>query len=416
MGDQLQSLQTEMALGRSDQRLLWDSHASLSSTSAQQGEQLRDILAFFHGERLKKGAGQSSPDATTAKDDPRIQVPAHRKEAQRSAADATASISSFKRSLGFWMERLSEYPPQSGEQGLEEQALQDHAEADGDCTLPEIGSELTCTDQQQQRRQQRRQQQQQTQCAQQGHLLEQSALHWPLCMASGEKVQRLGRFTVFAPTNDIAPPPAASTALHRSPLHAEAAEQLSGVNLEEVHTALASTNCEFGALLGKTRAQLLDLTVTHGLPREHAANSCNGNSGFNLSDSTSVASSQHPSVSAASLGVYSNHLVGADEVLNQWETLGKPIEHTTKRNRALEEENKRLKKEVALKTQELQELQHRAQTQTQAQAVSIYGDASTGSSTPASTPTHRSSGSAPAMATISATSALLGNSRPSAPI
>lgn len=235
-------------------------------------------------------------------------------------------------------------------------------------------------------------------------------------MASGEKVQRLGRFTVFAPTNDVAPPPAASTALDKSPLHAETTEQLSGVNLQEVHTVLASANCEFGALLGKTRAQLLDVMVTHGLPRERAANSCNGNSGLNLSDSTSVASSQHPSVSAASLGVHSNHPVEADEVLNQWETLGKPIEHTTKRNRALEEENKRLKKEVALKSQELQELEHRAQTETHAQAFLVYGDASTGSSTSASTPTHRSSGSAHAMATASATSALLGNSRPSASI
>jgi len=203
----------------------------------------------------------------------------------------------------------------------------------------------------------------------------------------------------------------ASTAFDKSPLHAETPE-LSGVNLEEVHTLLASTNREVGTLFEKMHAHVLDVMAAHGLPREHATKSRSGNGGFNLSDSTSVASSQHPSVSAASLGVSSN--VEVDEVLNLWETLGKPIERTTKRNRALEDENQRLKTEVALKMRKLQELQHRAQTQTQAQAVSPDGGASTRSSTRASTPTRRSLGNASVLVTASASSALLGNSGPPA--
>jgi len=308
--EQLQSLQTEVALGRSEQRVLWDSHVSVSTTCAQQAKQLREFLTLFH-------AG--------------------------------------------------------------------------------IGSE--------------QQQFHQTRCVQQGQFLEQSALRWP---GSGEQVQRLGRFTVFAPSNDIESPHVAETALDNSPLHTETPE-LSGVNLEEVHTMLASTNRQVGALFEKMHAHVLDVMSAHGLPRERAVKSSNGNSGFNLSDSASVASSQHPSVSAASLGVSSSHLVEADEVLNLWETLGKPIERTTKRNRALEDENQKLKTEIALRMQKLQELQHRAaQTQTQAQAVSPDGGASTRSSTRASTPTRRSAVSTSVLVTASASSASLGNSGPPA--
>jgi len=398
MEEQLQSLQTEVALGRSDQRVLWDSYASLSSTYAQQAQQLRDFLAFFRAERLNESVGQSSPYATPAKNDLGIQMPAHRKDVQRSAADAPAPVSSFKRSLDFWMERLSH--------GASEAC----ADAkDGECMLPQIGSDPTCAEQQQQQQHEL----QQTQCAQQRQLFEQTVLHWPLSMGSGEQVQRLGRFTVFAPANNIASPPAASTALDASSLHARTPE-LSGVNVEEVHTVFASTKSEVGALFEKMCAHVLDVMATHELPREHAAKSRNGNTGFNLSDSTSATSSQHRSVSAASSGVSPNHHVEADEVLNLWETLGKPIERTTRRNRALEDENQRLKTEVALKMRRLQELQHRAQTQTQAQTVSPDGGASTRSSTRASTPTRRSSVTASVQVTASATSALLGNSGPPA--
>jgi len=443
--ERLQSLQTEVALGRSDQRLLWDSHASLKYTCAQQAEQLRDILAFFHANRLNevvaaaaasaaaaaKGVGQNNPYATPTKDDLRIQVRAHRKEVQRSATDAAPTVSSFQRSLEFWMERLSpQYSPRPGEQAHREHAMQDHVEADGTseacADAKEIRPESTCAEQQQQQQQQQQHEFQQTHGAQQGQLLEQGVLQWPMCVGSGEQVQRLGRFTVFAPANENAPEPAApahcslpqqptlaSSSLDKSALNVENPEFL-GVNLEEVHTLLASTNREFGTLFGKMRAHVLDVMVAQGLPRERAAKNRNGNSGLNLSVSTSAASSRHQSVTAAPVGVSSSQLAEADEALNLWETLGKPIERTTKRNRALEDENKRLKREVAAKMRELQELQHRAHAHMQAQAVSLDGSASTGSSTRTSTPSRRSTGNAPVLVTASASSSLLGNSGPPA--
>jgi len=335
---------------------LWDSHALLSSTYAQQAEQLRDILAIFHTERLKEGA-------STMKNGVHSPVLAHRKEVHRCAVDAAALASSFKRSLGFC----------------------GTSEACADAK--KITADPTCAEQQQQ------QELQETQCAPQGQLLEQRALRPPLRMGSGEQVQRLGRFTVFAAANDTAPP-----------------AELLGMKLEEVHTFFASTDREFGT--GKTHAHVLDATVMRELPQEHAPKSRNGNRGLNLSDINSVASSQHPSVSTASLCVSSNHLVEEDEALNLWETLGNPLERTTKRNKALEDENKRLQKEVTLKKSELQELQHRAQTRTRSHANSLDGDASIGSSTRASTPICRSSSNAPVLVTASPASTLHGNSGP----
>lgn len=52
-----------------------------------------------------------------------------------------------------------------------------------------------------------------------------------------------------------------------------------------------------------------------------------------------------------------------DEALNTWEQLGKYIEKATKKNRQLEEENKRLREAIATRQREFQELQRNVQFQ-----------------------------------------------------
>jgi len=72
-----------------------------------------------------------------------------------------------------------------------------------------------------------------------------------------------------------------------------------------------------------------------------------------------------------------------DEAINLWEALGKQIERATKRNRQLEDENQKLKRQVAEKTRELDLLerqqcaQQAAAEQQQAEATPAVGPATT---------------------------------------
>jgi len=85
-----------------------------------------------------------------------------------------------------------------------------------------------------------------------------------------------------------------------------------------------------------------------------------------------------------------------DEVINLWAALGEPLHHETKRNRFLEEENKKLKREIVLRERELQELlelQRRAhvhrfpsESLSSAPPARSSSETSTGTSTPTGGP------------------------------
>jgi len=261
--------------------------------------------------------------------------------------------------------------------------------------------------------------------------------------ASSQRVQRLGRFTVFPATNndDETTDLDSSTTTDSASLCAERPDSF-GVNMLDVHTFLEMKHKEIGVLFEKMRAQIFQVMVgqaTGTFPQAAASGPGHLVQPVPLVLSATSSQAAQParapgagraaavprapvssspsevppaSVAAAAAAGAAATIVGPaisagpgampegiDEAINLWEALGKPIERATKRNRVLEDENKRLRRDIQLQEQELQELQRRAQAEgihlaspTECIPTAQVGRSSSETSTGTSTPTGGSSG------------------------
>jgi len=277
---------------------------------------------------------------------------------------------------------------------------------------------------------------------------------------SSSRVQRLGRFTVF-PVNSAAgvnddetTDLDSSTTPDSASLCAERPDNF-GVHLQDVHAFLELKHNEMGVLFDKMRAQIFQVMVGQVTGSAGAAPSPPGqqmvagpamNAAPPAAVPTPTTAAQHVqpgplaqlaaplaragagrpgcSPTTAAPGIASGRGVRTgpiDEAINLWEALGKPIERATKRNRVLEEENKRLKREIALKERELRELQRRTQARDAALgslSTAPIGRSTSETSTGTSTPTAGSSvgTGVPVAARVAQAPGSLASAGPPAPV
>lgn len=205
--------------------------------------------------------------------------------------------------------------------------------------------------------------------------------------SGGGRVQRLGRFTVVQTNgpNDDESLDCDSTHTPDNVSQCADRPEVAGMNLVDVHSFLELKHKEIGRLFDKMRAQIYEVMVGPGVPAgtppaialamPSAASSSSSAAAGSTTAGTSHSSARtvpRP-VAAAPAEVLAPVVAGHDEAIDLWEALGKPIERATKRNRHLEEENKRLKRELGLKERELQELQRRLQAASLSHPLQVPG-------------------------------------------